>query len=226
MAITEAGRRELFARRFAEEAVVTVDETVGGVALAVLAILALDQLAPDILLSIATVVAGLALGLMSAKMSANFSEALRGSDNSESAVAGGGMNAGVFAGVAGVILGVLAILDVARPELIAVALIVFGAAVVLDFIVKAQLRSLHTRYLGMTGSEQAERSVAPAMSAGMNLGSAGTAAGVAIITLGILALTGIHTPTLVAVGLLTLGAYLFLEASSSIGRMLPSLAAE
>lgn len=215
MAVTEAGRRELFKRMTADMGV-TLDETIGGLALIVLGILALAKLNPPLLNSIATIVAGVALTIISAGLAVELSRALseyvgRPVDTGEFAK---GLNAGVLGGIAGVVLGMLAILDVARAALIAVALIVFGAAVLFDFIASAQARSLRM----MTGdtSEQSARAVAVASSTD----TATIAAGVALITLGILALSGVAGEILVSVALLSLGGYLFLEGSAVVGRVM------
>src|SRR5215467_8196318 len=128
MAISEAGREELFGRVVTKDMGLTVDETVGGLALIILSILALAGIYPALLTSIAAIVAGVAIVFMSLALNREFSNALSVSGRGVIASDAGGVGAGTIAGIAGIVLGILAILDVAQPTLIAVALIVFGAA--------------------------------------------------------------------------------------------------
>jgi hypothetical protein len=142
MAITEAGREELFGRVATNDMGVTVDETVGGLALIVIGILALGGGYSALLTSVATVVAGVALVFMSLALSRDFNDTVSASGRGlVTAEAGAHLDAGTVAGIAGIVLGILAILDIARPTLIAVALIVFGAAVFLHFVMASQTRA-------------------------------------------------------------------------------------
>ncbi len=215
MAVTEAGRRELFKRMTADMGV-TLDETIGGLALIVLGILALARFDPPLLNAIATIIAGVALMIVSAGLAVELNRVVSESEGHALNIGEleQGLNAGVLGGIAGVVLGILAILDVARLTLIAVALIVFGAAVLFDFIARAQVRSLKM----MTG-DASEQSARLAVSVASGTDTATIAAGVALITLGILALSGVAGGILVSVALLSLGSYLFLEGSVVVGRM-------
>src|SRR5260370_16772633 len=100
--------------------------------------------APPMVNAIATIIAGVVLMIISAGLAVELNRAL--SESEGHALNMGeleqGLSAGVLGGIAGVVLGILAILDVARLTLIVVALIVFGAAVLFDFIARAQVRSL------------------------------------------------------------------------------------
>jgi hypothetical protein len=216
-AITEAGRKEVFARHITGDMGVTVDENMGGLALIVLGILALGKIDPSFLNSIATIVAGMALMIVSVELGTELGKALhqltgQTLNPSESAR---GVNAGVLGGIAGVILGILAIIGVARPELVSVALIVFGAAVLFDFIASAQLRALK-----MMTPETSEPSSQLAVAVATSTHTATTIVGVALITLGFLALSGVGGDIPVSVALLSLGGYLFLEGSAMVGRMM------
>jgi len=73
--VTEAGRREL-SKRITEGMGVTIDETIGGLALIVLGILALAKLDPPLLNSIATIVAGVALTIISAGLAVELNRTL------------------------------------------------------------------------------------------------------------------------------------------------------
>jgi hypothetical protein len=215
MAINEATRGELLARFMPEDLGLTVDETLGGLALVVLGILALARVDPWLLNSIGTIVAGVALVFMSASLSAELVRAFStpGRDLVASEI-GGGLSASTMAGIVGIILGILGILDIARPTLIAVALIVFGAAVLLDFAVMAQ-----TRAARMTTATTSGESARMAMSVAAGTEMAAIFAGVGLITLGIIAVVGLSSEILVAVALLGLGGYLFLKGTAVVGHM-------
>jgi hypothetical protein len=216
MAISEAGRDALFGRVAIKDLGITADETVGGLALIVLGILTLAGIDGALLNSIATIVAGVALVFMSVTLTSEFTTALSASGRDLVGTdAESGLGAGTLAGIAGIILGILAILGLASSTLNAVALIVFGAAVFLDFILMAQ-----TRAMRMTTSATSPESSRLALAAAANTEMASILFGVALVVLGILALTGMRSEILVAVAYLSLGGYLFLRGTAVVGRML------
>jgi hypothetical protein len=196
---------------------VTIDETIGGLALVVLGILALANVAPPILNSIATIIAGVALMVVSAGLGLELTRAVTRSAGSSlnASEAGSGFNAGALGGLAGIVLGILALVGVETPYLVAIALIVFGGSVLFDYMTTVQVRAMK-----MLTEESTEHSARMAMSLASSTSMATLMAGVGLITLGILALSGLASEVLVAVALLSLGAYLFVEASSVIGRMM------
>jgi hypothetical protein len=216
MAISEAGREELFGRVGTGDMGLTVDETLGGLALIVLGILAVAGIYSALLISIAAVVAGVAVVFMSLALNREFTNALSASGHglivSE---ADRGIGAGTITGIAGIVLGVLAILDIARPSLISVALIVFGAGVFLDFIVASQARAL--RMAAGTVSAESSR-VALSAAAGTEMAS--ILFGVALVVLGILALTGLNSEILIAVAFLSFGGYMFLKGTATVGHII------
>jgi hypothetical protein len=192
----------------------TMDETMGGLALIVLGILALAGIDPALLDSIAAIVAGVALVFMSMALASEFAKAFSTSGLMTSEF-DSGLGAGTLAGVIGVVLGVLAILDVARATLVPVALIVFGAAVFLDFIMTSQTRALRMMTPTTTG-ESARLAFSVAASTDM----ASILFGFGLVVLGILALTGMNGEILVAVAFLGLGGYLFLKGTAVVGHVL------
>jgi hypothetical protein len=212
MAISEAGRDELFGRVATRDMGLTVDETIGGLALIVLGILALVGVYSALLNSIAAVVAGVAVVFMSLALNREFATALTASGRVSIASEAGGVGAGTVAGIAGIVLGILAILDVARPTLMAVALIVFGAAAFLDFIMAAQARALRMTTVTSTGE-----STQVALSAAAGTEMASVLFAIALVVLGILALLGIRSEILISVAFLSFGGYLFLKGTSTVG---------
>jgi hypothetical protein len=207
MAIGEAQRRQFFAQRMTAESGLKIDETIGGLVLVVLGILALARLYPPVLNAIATIVAGVALLVVSAGLGLQLSRTL--SETAGHAIPPAdmdtGVNAGMLGGIVGVVLGILAILGVATLELIAVALIVFGAAVLFDCIMVVQLRALRMTVEGPAGSSRSATSK--------------TLVGFTLIILGIVALSGVASEILASVALLGLGAYLFMEGAAVAGSM-------
>jgi hypothetical protein len=218
MATTEVGRKEFFFRHFSNDMGITVDETIGGLALIVLSILALAQIDPETLNAVATIVAAVALIVISAGLSAALNRAASGTPGIRTLGTNdmtSGLSGGVLGGVVAIVLGILALIGIAPATLIAVALVVFGGAVLIDFVASVQMRSL-----GMLSSDSPPGSVALAVSAASISNTASIAVAVALVVLGILGLVGAGGAALSAVALLTLGAYLFLEGSAVVARMM------
>jgi hypothetical protein len=210
MAIDEATHGEVLGRVMPAEAGLTIDETVGGLALIALGIVALARIYPGLIDSINIVVAGVALLFMTISLSGELARVYStpSRDLMETEV-GSGLSAGVMAGIAGIVLGILGILDIARPTLISVAVIVFGAAVLLDFAMMAQTRLIRSAVT--TSAESARVASAPSGTA-----MASIFVGVALVTLGIIAVVGVRPDILVAVSLLGLGGYLFLKGTAIV----------
>ncbi len=203
MATTEADKQALLGAEFNY----SLGESSGGIALIVLAILALAKVDPMLLNAIAVIVAGIALLIEDRSIRTRYADALSyaAARSPEAATAPDGVSAGTLAGISGIVLGILAILDIAAAVLLAVAIIVFGAAVLFDFAAGAQTTMLRT--MDREGSEQSARTVhaaAPVWNSSILIA-------VALITLGILALAGLTSSILITVGLLGLGTYLFLQ---------------
>ncbi|SRR5579875_114545 len=202
MAMTETAKRG-----FLEAGPGIMSEQSGaGVALIVLGILALAALDPAVLDSIAVIVGGVALMTEGASLSVRYARMLRLQAREEPVrQSSGGLNAGALGGAAGVVLGILAILGIATDTLIPIALVVFGAAVLLDFAAKAQIRAL-----GMADSERT------ALVGGSD-NTASILVGIALITLGILGLAHLQPTILAAAAFLALGTYLLLDSAASSG---------
>jgi hypothetical protein len=102
--------------------------------------------------------------------------------------AGGGASAGFLGGIAGIVLGILALLGVATMTLLSVAILVYGASFMLSGISAERL-------VGSLGTH----GTAGEMTSGHFM------VGIAALVLGILAVVGLSQLTLVLVGLLCLG---------------------
>jgi hypothetical protein len=208
MATTEADKQALLGLEFNY----SLGESSGGIALIVLAILALAKVDPMLLNAIAVIVAGIALLIEDRSIRARYAGVLpyAAARSPEAATAPDGVSAGTFAGISGIVLGILAILGIAAAVLTAIAIIVFGAAVLLDFATRPHTAA-HTMMLRTIDREAPEQSTIMMRAAAPAWNSSAVLIAVALITLGILALAGLTSSILITVGLLGLGAYLFLQ---------------
>jgi hypothetical protein len=212
MATTEADKQELLGVGLNY----SLGEMGGGIALIVLSILALARMDPMLLNAIAVILAGIALLIEDGSLSSKYASALSYAPlhGRQASTAADGVSAGTVAGISGIVLGILAILSIASATLTAVAIIIFGAAVLFDFAARAQIVALR-----MVDRESSESSARMALAAASSTNTAAILVGVALITLGILALAGLTTSILVTVALLGLGAFLFLQNAVVAGSL-------
>jgi hypothetical protein len=191
-------------------------DALGGIATIVLAIIALSGTKADIMLSIATIVFGAALLVQGGAMLSEFAqtEATAGA----SAGGSGGLFGLFLVGVAGIVLGVLALLGVHQQVLTSAATIAFGGALVVSASAVCQLltvRSVAARF-------PARGSMLSFVASDVAAGSSGIQgmAGLAVIVLGILAISGTASLTLTIVALLVAGAALVMTGSTLSGTMI------
>lgn len=191
---------------------------IGAAAAVVLAIIGLSGALSTAMMSVATIVLGAAMLLDAGAVGARYYRLARetwaGEDRAARLELGGGISAGSFAGIAGIVLGILALLGLAPVTLCSVALIVFGAGMLLGSAAKNRLASLSTGVYGMSEKTRAVIDEALTVSAGSEV-----LVGVGAVVLGILALLGIDSATLVLVGFLGVGAALLLSGSAFGARM-------
>lgn len=191
-------------------------DALGGIATIVLAIVALAGVKADILLSIATIVFGAALLIQGGAVLSEFAQIEAGAESQASS--GAGLSALFLVGVAGIVLGVLALLGVHAPILTSVAVIAFGGALVMSASAVWQVltsRSITTRF-------QSRGSMLSVVAADVAAGSSGVQcmAGLAVMVLGILAVAGINSPALTLVALLIAGAAIVMTGSTLSGTMI------
>ncbi len=191
-------------------------DAIGGIATIVLAIIALTGVHDMTLAGIATIVFGVALLIQGGTMLSEYTRMSTPAGMSamgEETGSGGGLSALFLVGIAGIVLGVLALLNIYAQTLISISVIAFGAGLLLSsnsvWHLYRSKRSAH-RLGGPTSSGEVFASEMAAGSAVMQ-SLAGLAAGI----LGILAVTGTANPAILAlVGLLVLGATVLLTGSS------------
>ena len=169
------------------------------------------------MLPIATIAIGVALVFEGGSIAAEYSRIIsKTAENSTQTVeVGGGMTAEMLAGIAGIVLGILALLGLDSPTLSAAAVIVFGAALSLSSGMISRLNELKIEVSGAQRTAQKVAHEAVSAAAGTQV-LVGLAAGV----LGILALVGIAPTVLVLVGLLTVGTSLLLSGGAVSGRLI------
>jgi hypothetical protein len=192
-------------------------DALGGIATIVLAIIALSGTKADILLSIATIVFGAALLIQGGAMLSEFAQ-IEASAETPTTASGGGLSGLFLVGVAGIVLGVLALLGVHALILTSVAVIAFGGALVVSASAVWQLltsRSVTSRF-------RDRGSMLGAIASDVAAGSSGIQgmAGLAVIILGILSVSGIYSLVLTLVGLLVAGAALVMTGSTLSGAMI------
>jgi len=191
-------------------------DALGGIATIVLAMIGLAGVKTIDLLSIATVVFGAALLIQGGAMLSEYA----GIEVAENGTgSGGGGLASLFGvGVAGIVLGVLALLGVRPPILNSVAVIAFGGALI--FSASSVWTLLTSR--SVAARFEARNTMLQRVAAEIAGGSSGVQAmaGLAVIVLGILAVAGIYTEVLALVALLFAGAAIVMTGSTLSGTMI------
>lgn len=193
-------------------------EAIAGLAALVLAIIGLVSTGnvTFYMLTIATIVVGVAVMLQGASMGARVSSSFGRVGGAGTAEFGSGISAQFLGGAAGIVLGVLAILNVVPLTLVSVSVLVFGSVLLLGGGMASQVSQLET-----TRTTTYARDMTQAVASG----AAGSHAliGLASIILGILALCGINPTILNLVALLTLGAGIALSGTAIAGHMAAAL---
>jgi hypothetical protein len=187
-------------------------DVIGGIGTAVLAIVALAGVDSGILLGIATIVFGAALAIQAATFVSEyvaiaFPTGAAATAAGLASFAGDGVLFLFMAGAAGVVLGILALLGIAPLVLSSVALIAFGAALLLS---STSLRHLYQlRSIGQAAGPSGVglRTGKDFLAGQMASGSAAAQilSGIAAVVLGILVLSGVYSGVLTLVGLLIVG---------------------
>ena len=175
----------------------SVTENVGAIAAMILAILGLAGILATLLAAIATIIIGAVMLMDGVAVSA----AARRLHSHAT-----GVTAGFFGGLAGIILGILALFKTIPDPLLSVAVLVFGAAMLLGGGVVSRLN-----WMLQLRNSVPQEAAGPVFTAG----SGSLFVGLGTLVLGILAVIGIVPLTLVLVGLLTLGAGALFSGSAA-----------
>ncbi|MGH7074071.1 MAG: hypothetical protein ACREFD_07715 [Stellaceae bacterium] len=191
-------------------------EAAAGLAVIVLAIVGLSNHAGGVLMPIAAIILGIALVVQGAAVSIEHSRLLAAASSGTIGTIelGGGVTAEMLAGVSVVILGILGVIGLAPAILIAVVIIIAGAAII---VATANFRRLTILKLRGPGFSETVVEVGQAAAAGA--ASAQLMIGTAAIVLGILALSiAASAAVLTLVGLLILGAGVVISGGTVAGR--------
>lgn len=197
-------------------------EAVGGIAVAVLTILALAGVIPAVLTSIAGIVFGVSLFIEGLSIAGEYTQISERASEARSGPVefGGGVGVEVLVGLATTALGILSLIGVDAAALLPALIITGGVGLVLSAGTMQRLNDLRM----MTGDHgEATRRVAAYAVTGTAV--AQTLGGVAAIVLGILALTATSPfeaagyGAMPQVGLLALGISIALSGGAVTGKM-------
>lgn len=186
---------------------------VGGIGAAVLAILGLIGLAPRIMDSVAAIAAGTALLAEGGTIAAGFRRRMGTSESghAEKEIAGG-LGIQALAGIAGIALGILALLNFNPELLLCSAAIAMGAGLLLSGGAVARLEKSLSHHLGDTGEKAAHTAVYAS-------GGTETLVGIGAATLGILGLVLGNPIFFTLISMLAIGAAVFFSGTSIASRL-------
>lgn len=189
-------------------AVGSVTEGVGAIAAIALSIVGLAGVYTAQMAAIATIVVGAVIlsegGFLRSSYRKFYSAA---SGEWHAMEQGGGVTAEFFGGLTGIVLGILAFFRPTSVTLLAVAVLVYGAALLLSAATAPR-----TYFRTETAGQQSSEALAATDPGGQLLVGLGT------IVLGILAVIGLVPATLILVGLLSLGAAALFSGSMAPGK--------
>jgi hypothetical protein len=192
-------------------------QSLGGLAAIILAIVGLARIFPQYMVAIAALVVGAAFIFQGGNTFMEYSRVLpkafagRGGRS----MIGSGVSIDVLAGVAGIVLGVLALVTVTPTVLLPVAVIVFGAALIGSSGDTSRLNALkHEQSKADDTLEQVARE-----SFSMGDGTQ-VFVGLASIVLGIIGLIGYDWTVLTLVALLIIGVAILVSSTAIIDKMM------
>lgn len=194
-------------------------DSLGGIAVAVLAIVGLTGFDPHGMAAIATIVFGAALLAQGGTILFEYTSILSATSASVSDIdrtGAEGLPTLFLVGAGGIVLGILALLGIAPAALTSAAVIAFGSGLVLSSGVVRQLSQLQADMLPPAPPRTGNELFAGQMVAGS--ASFQALAGLATIVLGIIAVVADPTPKLVA--LLLLGITVLFTGSTLSGLVL------
>jgi hypothetical protein len=200
-------------------------EILGGIGAIVLSIVGLTNLASTMMMSIVTILLGMTLLFEGAGVAASYSRLVgktRLTSLEAEGEASGGMTTEMLAGIAGIVLGILALLGNYPAILVPSAIIVFGAAMIFNTGAISELSEMQVE-AARGGEETVETSRRIARAAMAPVIGSENMIGLAAVVLGILAVVGVVPVTLSLVALLSLGSAELLIGSTLGGRLLSLL---
>lgn len=192
-------------------------DAIGGIAVAVLAIIGLTGFDPERMAGIATIVLGAALLIQGGTILSEYAQVFETAATAPASdrVGGDGLAAMFVVGAGGLVLGVLALLGLVPVDMTGIAVIAYGAAMVLSSTSVRQLHRLQAESLQMASSH-ASHSGRELLAGQMASGSGGIQllTGLTAAVLGILAVAGHDAAVLTLAALLVLGVTVLLTGSA------------
>src|SRR6185437_2528842 len=202
-----------------------VMDAIGGIATAVLAIIGLAGWRPELLAGVATIVFGAALLIQGGTLLSEYSQVFTPAgalQTASDAVGGDGLAAMFPVGIAGIVLGILALVGVAPYALTSVSVIAFGAELMLS---AQSVRRLYRMQAELRRASIGVSSVREFLAGEMAAGSAGIqfVVGLGALVLGIIAVVmtaTMRSELLTLVALLILGLTNIISGSALSGLVL------
>ncbi|HON62419.1 MAG TPA: hypothetical protein PK314_11135 [Deltaproteobacteria bacterium] len=213
----EAGIEETRESRIAQTvAAGSIAEGVVGAAAATVAVVALTGVWPRLLLSVATIGAGASLMLQGGAIAGRFSALINEASASRitASEVGGGMTAEFIGGVAGIVLGILSLLNIYPLVLLPAAVIVLGGTLILGSSITARMNMLLVERVESRRFAREVARQAIAAAAGVQV-----LIGLGAVTLGVLGLTGVSPVLLSLIAVLAVGISDVLSGTSIAGRL-------
>jgi len=193
-------------------------ESIGGVATAVLAIIGLSTggMTSFYCWTIATIVAGAALIVHGLGMAGRLNDMMSSfsQDNSEEMELGTGVTVEVLGGIAGVALGVLALIGIQSGTLVSAAVIVFGVCLLLSSGAVSDMNEIRLSRSSVASSTRRMTRKATVGAAAIQ-----ALAGIAVAILGIVAICGIRIDLTMMTGLLVTGCALLVSGGAVSAQM-------
>ncbi|HEV7138885.1 MAG TPA: hypothetical protein VGN43_19775 [Steroidobacteraceae bacterium] len=194
-------------------------DAIGGIATAVLAIIGLAGWRPELLAGVATIVFGAALLIQGGALLSEYAQVFTPAgalQTASDAVGGDGLAAMFPVGIAGIVLGILALLGIASYALTSISVIAFGAALMLS---AQSVRRLYKLQSEAQVASAVSYSTREFLAGEMAAGSAGIqfVAGLAALVLGIIAVVmtaTVRNEVLTLVALLIVGATNIISGSA------------
>lgn len=192
----------------------SIVEIIGGLAATVLGIVAVSQVEPAYTASVACLIIGVTLLISGAAVAFGFRNAVGEMTTGRGAPMrlGIGVTTKLLAGLAGIVLGIVALSTLVTWTLLAISALVFGAALLI------------TSDLAMRANYVGEPSQGSAFTAGRGavFVAAGLQIAVGLVTLlfGLLALVGIRTVLLSEIAMLIVGVSIFVTGCAVAWRMM------
>lgn len=200
-------------------------DAIGGIATAVLAIIGLAGYRPELLADVAVIVFGAALLIQGGTLLSEYSQVISPAGALQTvsdAFSGDGIATMFPVGIAGIVLGILAIIGVVPLVLSAVSVIAFGAALMLS---AQSVRKLSRMQSEVKRAAQSRYAVREFLAGEMASGSAGLqfVAGLASLVLGIIAVVmagSVRNEELTLVALLVVGVTNIVSGSALSGMVM------